>query len=190
MSIDTAPGDLDLHLFGQGRHRRLWEVLGAHALPEGGVRFAVWAPNAQAAQVVGDWNGWAGGVDGLEQSGMSGIWSGVAPRASVGQCYKFELRDRDGRWLLRADPMARQAEVPPRTASVIAPPRSAEPADATWRDQRAARNHGRMSVYEMHAGSWRWDDDGHPLSYRALAAPLVEHVGNLGFTHVEFMPLA
>jgi 1,4-alpha-glucan branching enzyme len=190
MSIDTAPGDLDLHLFGQGRHRRLWEVLGARPLPEGGVRFAVWAPNAQRAQVVGDWNGWAGGVDVLEPSGSSGIWTGVAPKAAVGQCYKFELQSRDGRWLLRADPMARQAEVPPRTASVIAPARAPEPIDASWRDERAVRNSGRMSIYELHAGSWRWDDAGRPLSYRALAPPLVEHVTNLGFTHVEFMPLA
>ncbi|HEY4376301.1 MAG TPA: 1,4-alpha-glucan branching enzyme, partial [Acidimicrobiales bacterium] len=190
MVTDTAPGDLDLHLFGQGRHRRLWEVLGAQPQAEGGVRFAVWAPNAERAQVVGDWNGWAGGVDLLAPSGASGIWTGVAPKAAVGQCYKFELLDRSGRWLIRADPMARQAEVPPRTASVIAAPRAAEPADAPWRDRRAGRNTGRMSIYELHAGSWRWDDAGRPLSYRALAGPLVEHVTNLGFTHVEFMPLA
>jgi 1,4-alpha-glucan branching enzyme len=190
MVTDTAPGDLDLYLLGEGRHRRLWEVLGAQALPSGGVRFAVWAPNATAAQVVGDWNGWAGGVDQLEASGNSGIWIGVAEGASVGQCYKFELRDRSGHWLLRADPMARQAEVPPRTASVIAPHRDAEAVDAPWRDQRATRNSGRMAIYELHAGSWRWDDHGRPLSYRDLARPLIEHVGNLGFTHVEFMPLA
>ncbi len=190
MAIDTAPGDIDLYLFGEGRHRRLWELLGAHPIPGGGVQFAVWAPNADGAQVVGDWNGWAGGVDVLHANGTSGIWTGVVPNAAVGQCYKFELRDRSGRWLLRADPMARQAEVPPRTASIVAPPLDAARADGPWRDQRAARNGGRMSIYEVHAGSWRWGADGRPLSYRDLAEPLAAHVGRLGFTHVEFMPLA
>src|SRR6478735_9181167 len=123
MTAQTALGDLDLHLFNAGRHRRLWEMLGAHAdAAGGGVTFTVWAPNATAAQVLGDWNGWAGGVDLMAPVGSSGLWTAHLPAAAVGHGYKFELRNRSGRWLVRADPMAQQAEVPPRTASIVAAP--------------------------------------------------------------------
>ena len=182
---------LDLHLLGEGRHRRLWEFLGAHPDAGGGVRFSVWAPNASAVQVLGDWNGWSGGLDLLAPLGSSGVWSGTMPAAAIGDRYKFELQAGSGRWLLRADPMARQAEVPPSTASIVAPPPApwTDPG-STWRDDRSRRNLGRLSIYEVHAGSWQWHEHGRPLTYRELAAPLVEHVTNLGFTHVEFMPLA
>src|SRR6478735_5027493 len=121
MTSQTAVGDLDLHLFNAGRHRRLWELLGAR-VEDPGTRFTVWAPNATAAQILGDWNGWAGGVDLMSPVGSSGLWSAHIPAASIGHGYKYELRDRSGRWLPRADPMALQAEVPPRTASIVSAP--------------------------------------------------------------------
>ncbi|MCC6226903.1 MAG: 1,4-alpha-glucan branching protein GlgB [Microthrixaceae bacterium] len=189
MSSATV-GELDLHLFNEGRHRRLWEVLGAHHQPGGGVRFSVWAPNATGAQVLGDWNGWAGGVDLLAPLGNSGVWSGVIPAAAAGHAYKFELRSREGRGLVRCDPFARQAEVPPRNAGVIAAPSEHRWGDGDWRRERAERNSGRCAIYELHAGSWRRHPDGRPLGYRELAEPLAAHVSELGFTHVEFLPLA
>jgi 1,4-alpha-glucan branching enzyme len=194
MTSQTAPGDLDLHLFNAGRHHRLWELLGPELLdgPDGGVRFNVWAPNATAAQVLGDWNGWAGGVDLMAPVGSSGIWTAELPAACPGHAYKFELRDPSGRWLVRADPMARQAEVPPRTASVVPTPSSHRWTASVeeWHQRREARNAGRMAVYELHAGSWRRHPDNRRYTYREMAQPLADHVAGLGFTHVEFMPLA
>src|SRR5215218_786090 len=161
MTLQTAVGDLDLHLFNAGRHRRLWDLLGAHP-GDSGCRFTVWAPNATAAQVLGDWNGWAGGVDLMSPAGSSGLWTADIPAAAVGHGYKFELRDPSGRWLVRADPAARQAEVPPRTASVVAAPSDHRWSvdEGTFHDQRAERDAGRMSVYELHAGSWKRHLDG------------------------------
>ena len=111
-------GELDLHLAGEGRHERIYEQLGAHVV-EGGVSFAVWAPNAQKVSVVGDWNRWDGNVDPLEPTASSGIWHGVVPGAAEGAKYKYEVVGRDGRLRLKADPFAFAAEVPPKTASVV-----------------------------------------------------------------------
>lgn len=190
-------GELDVHLFNEGRHRRLWELLGAHPLGgdddltgDAGVRFSVWAPNATAAQVLGDWNQWRGGADLLAPVGESGIWSGIVPAASVGDRYKFELRSREGQWLVRGDPFARRIEIPPANAGIIAGGSTHRWGDGDWRAARAKRNGSRRSIYEVHAGSWRRRADGSHLTYRELAAPLAEHVSSLGFTHVEFLPLA
>ncbi len=181
-------GPVDLHLFGEGTHRRLWEMLGVHP-HDGGAHVAVWAPNARGVQVLGDHNGWTGGVDVLEPLDGSGVWEGWVDGMEPGQNYAFEVQLHDGRWVQRRDPMARRAEVPPRTASVV------DASDFRWTDPdweatRAERNGGRMAVYELHAGSWRHGPDGKPLGFRALAEPLVEHVVRLGFTHVELMPPA
>ena len=111
-------GELDLHLAGEGRHERIYERLGAHVVDEG-VSFAVWAPNARAVSVVGDWNRWDGRVDKLEPVGSSGIWAAIVPEASEGDGYKFEVHGADGQLRLKADPFAFYAEVPPKTASRI-----------------------------------------------------------------------
>jgi len=199
----APPGDVDLYLFNEGRHRRLWELLGAHALPGGGATFAVWAPNADRVRVVGDWEHWSdadGDALDLAPIASSGIWWGVEPRAGVGHTYKFEVAGADGRVTLRADPLARQAEVPPRNASVIAADGAvarslgvaspwSEPADS-WRRARAARNDGRLSVYEVHLGSWRRHPDGSSHTARQLAGPLADWAVELGFTHVELLPVA
>jgi 1,4-alpha-glucan branching enzyme len=192
-------GDLDLHLFGEGRHRRLWEVLGAHVREHGGQRgvaFAVWAPNARAVRVVGDWNFWDGRIHPMRSLGSSGVWELFIPGVAEGSRYKFEVVGADGRMVLKADPMARATEVPPATASVVAGPNTYAWEDGDWLAQRARTDLlGRpMSVYEAHLGSWLHTSDGagggRSLTYRELAESLPAYVADLGFTHVELMPVA
>jgi len=179
-------GDLDLHLISEGRHERLWNALGAQARPGGGVAFTVWAPNARAVQVVGDFTGW-GPYDGwpMRSLGASGVWEIFVPDAACGHRYKFRILGPDGVWREKADPMARATEVPPRTASVVHVSRY-EWSDADWLARRATwRAHQEpVSVYEVHLGSWRPG-----LSYRELAEQLTAYVREMGFTHVEFLPV-
>ncbi|NQX27643.1 1,4-alpha-glucan branching protein GlgB [Microbacteriaceae bacterium VKM Ac-2854] len=186
-------GDLDLYLIGEGRHERLWEALGAHyrevtAVEESawGTTFAVWAPHAQAVRVVGDFNGWGGERHAMRNLGSTGVWELFIPGLQPGQTYKFDLLTRHGQWVRKADPMARYAEIPPATASVVTESQYSW-SDAEWLESRSASDpHTRpMSVYEMHLGSWRPG-----LGYREIADQLIEYIHELGFTHVEFMPLA
>src|SRR5437879_3365896 len=133
-------GELDMHLLGEGRHRRLWRALGAQAREHdgvAGVSFAVWAPNARAVRVVGDFNLWDGRVHPMRSMGSSGVWEVFVPGAEPASRYKYELLTRDGRLLLKADPMAMATEVPPGTASVVAPPSSHAWTDGEWLDRRA-----------------------------------------------------
>jgi 1,4-alpha-glucan branching enzyme len=178
-------GEIDLYLAGEGRHERLYERLGAHCLDEGGVRFAVWAPNARAVSVIGDWNYWSEGADPLRPLGTSGIWEGVAANASEGQRYKLSVAGADGITRLKADPYAAYAEVPPENASIVYRSRFAW-SDDDWLARRRAADPitQPISVYEVHAGSWRQG-----LSWRDLADQLVPYVADLGFTHVELMPV-
>jgi len=187
--MSSEPGELDRYLFGEGRHRRLWDVLGPQRLADGSHGFGVWAPNASSVGVVGDWNYWSDGVDELDPVGDSGLWWGTVTHAREGQAYKLALTTSHGRRELRADPMARAAEVPPANASVI-PWSHHRWRDGDWRAERADRNSGRLSVYEAHLGSWRFGPDGRPMGYRDIAGPLAEHAAGLGFTHVELMPVA
>jgi 1,4-alpha-glucan branching enzyme len=178
-------GELDLHLIGEGRHERLWTVLGAQPR-EGGVAFAVWAPAARGVRLIGDGIGW-GSDDGwpMRSLGSSGVWELYVPGAQPGTKYKFRILGRDGVWREKADPMAAYTEVPPKTASVVY--RSGyEWNDGEWLARRAkAQAHQEpMSVYEVHLGSWRPG-----LSYRELADELTAYVTEMGFTHVEFMPV-
>ncbi|MFC5369787.1 1,4-alpha-glucan branching protein GlgB [Arcanobacterium bovis] len=186
-------GDMDEYLFMEGRHERLWEMLGSHLreyeTTMGTVRgtsFSVWAPNARAVRVVGDFNGWNGVGAAMRTLGSTGVWEIFIPGASAGAHYKFEIQYQDGSWHQKADPMARQTEVPPSTASIITES-SFTWEDSHWLDQRSATDahSGPVSVYEVHLGSWRAG-----LSYRELAKQLIGHVKYLGFTHVEFMPVA
>jgi 1,4-alpha-glucan branching enzyme len=187
-------GELDLHLFAEGKHRRLWEVLGTHCREHdglAGVAFAVWAPNAQAVRVVGDWNFWDGRVHPMRSLGSSGVWELFIPGLEPGACYKYELVTEDGRLILKTDPMAFAMEVPPGTASVVVAPSDHTWGDDEWINRRAVIDGLRspMAVYELHVGSWR-HRDGQPLTYRELAEELPEYVEDLGFTHVEMMPVA
>ncbi|MCI7551244.1 MAG: 1,4-alpha-glucan branching protein GlgB [Actinomycetaceae bacterium] len=186
-------GEVDEYLFREGRHEQLWNVLGAHLerytteLGEvTGTSFKVWAPSAKAVRVVGDFNAWNGVTSAMRSLGASGVWELFIPEARAGQRYKFEIRYQDGSWHQKADPMARRTEVPPATASIITDSHY-EWGDAEWLAQRGASDphSGPVSVYEVHLGSWRKG-----LDYRTLAEQLIGHVKYLGFTHVEFMPLA
>lgn len=184
-----ALGELDIHLLAEGRHERLWEVLGAHPREidgDTGVSFAVWAPNATAVRVVGDHNGWSGEGNAMRSMGGSGVWELFVPDATVGTRYKYQIRTRSGEWIMKADPVARWSEVPPDTASVVTAS-SHTWSDGAWMTRRAATHAVAqpLSVYEVHVGSWRGG-----LGYRELADPLIQHVTETGFTHVEFMPLA
>jgi 1,4-alpha-glucan branching enzyme len=182
-------GELDLHLAGEGRHERLYEHLGAHVVDRG-VRFAVWAPNARAVSAVGDWNRWDGRADRLERVGASGIWQGVVEDASEGDRYKFEVHGADGQLRIKADPYARAAEVPPANASVVYRSRY-QWTDDEWLSTRVEPLERPLSIYEVHLPSWRRNplEGNRSLNYRELAHELGEHVRELGFTHVELLPV-
>ncbi|MFC6355270.1 1,4-alpha-glucan branching protein GlgB [Luethyella okanaganae] len=186
-------GELDLHLIGEGRHERLWDVLGAHHQDHWGVdagmsgtAFAVWAPHAKAVRVIGDFNGWNGVQHAMRNMGATGVWELFVPALHPGSTYKFELLTQAGGWVSRADPMARYTEVPPATASIVGET-FYRWGDEEWMARRAATDpHDQaMSVYEIHLGSWRPG-----LGYRDAADHLIEYIHELGYTHVEFMPLA
>jgi 1,4-alpha-glucan branching enzyme len=182
-------GELDQHLFREGRHERLWQRLGAHpSVLDGvaGTAFAVWAPNARSVRVVGDFNGWDGRVHPMRVLGASGIWELFVPAAGPGARYKYEVLGRDGGLALRADPFALATERPPATASVVHAS-AYRWGDEAWVAGRGERQRvdSRISIYEVHLGSWR-----RGLGYRQLAEELPEYVAGLGFTHVELMPLA
>ncbi|GAA5030001.1 1,4-alpha-glucan branching protein GlgB [Microbacterium fluvii] len=182
-------GELDIHLIREGRHEELWRALGAHLRDHGGSRgvaFAVWAPNAQAVRVVGEFNTWDGKGHAMRSMGSSGVWELFVPGLGAGSTYKFEILTRDGRWILKADPLARAAEVPPATASVVTES-TYEWSDGAWMARRASSQpvSEPMSAYEVHLGSWRQG-----LSYRDAADQLIDYVGAQGFTHIEFLPLA
>jgi len=186
-------GDLDLHLIGEGRHEELWTVLGAnlrtYPSPLGqvhGTSFAVWAPNARAVHVIGDFNHWQGASHAMRVLGSSGVWELFVPDVGAGERYKFEILGGDGGWGQKADPLAKGAETPPATASVVVESTYTW-TDADWLAHRSASDphSGPMSVYEVHLGSWRPG-----LTYRELGEQLTAYVVAMGFTHVELMPVA
>ena len=181
-------GDVDLHLIGEGRHEQLGCVLGAHVREVGGVggtAFAVWAPSARAVGVVGDFDLWNPLAHPMRSLGKSGVWELFVPGVETGTHYKFAVRGADGVVRLKADPVAARSEEPPRTASIVFEP-AHEWSDGEWMDRRHASRPWQepMSIYEVHLGSWR-----RGLSYRELAVTLADHVTDLGFTHVELMPV-
>jgi 1,4-alpha-glucan branching enzyme len=188
-------GDLDLHLLREGQLEQLYEKLGAHVRELDGVTgtaFAVWAPNARAVSVVGDFNSWDGRLNPMRSLGSSGIWELFVPGIAEGAAYKFELRTQDNRLRIKVDPVAFAAEVPPANASIVH--RSQHTwADAEWLERRAQSDALRepMSVYEVHLGSWRRNplEDNRSLNYLELADELSAYVSDLGFTHVELMPI-
>ncbi|WP_345764301.1 1,4-alpha-glucan branching protein GlgB [Diaminobutyricibacter sp. McL0608] len=186
-------GELDLHLIGEGRHERLWDALGSHYKAQFGVTaetvgtgFTVWAPHARAVRVVGDFNDWDGTQHAMRNMGTTGVWELFIPGIAPGTIYKYDLLGQDGNWVRKADPMARYTECPPATASVVGETHY-DWRDGDWLTARSSHNphNGPMSVYELHVGSWRPG-----LGYRELADQLIEYVGELGYTHIEFLPLA
>jgi 1,4-alpha-glucan branching enzyme len=178
-------GEFDLHLIAEGRHEQLWRVLGAR-LSGTGTAFAVWAPNARGLRVIGDFNYWDGRAHPMRSLGGAGVWELYVPGVGAGTRYKYSICGPDGVWREKADPMATLAETPPATASVVYES-AYEWGDNEWLAARAERQPvaSPLSVYEVHLGSWRPG-----LSYRQLAVELAAYVTDLGFTHVEFLPVA
>ena len=194
-------GDMDTYLFGEGRHERLWEALGARVRryddPMGGAdgapghqvvgtSFTVWAPNAHAVRVVGNFNSWDGRRHAMRELGSSGIWEIFIPGVKAGEVYKYELLNANHEWKMKADPMERSHEIPPATGSIVVES-DHEWNDEAWMDHRRHTDPhaGPVSIYEVHAGSWKKGIG----NYRELADELVDYVAKEGFTHVEFMPL-
>ena len=182
-------GPLDLHLIAEGRHRELGRVLGAHAMSVDnvpGVRFAVWAPNARRVSVVGDFNGWDGRRHPMRLRVEAGVWEIFLPRVESGARYKYEILGADGTLLpLKADPCGGEAELPPATASIV--PRPLPPAPS-----RRGPPHGPgapVSIYEVHATSWMRHPDGRNHSWDELAERLIPYAADLGFTHIELLPI-
>ncbi len=188
--------DYDLFLFNEGTHFRLYEKLGAHPAgptPSDGTYFAVWAPNAEEVSVIGSFNDWTPGRDRLLPRGNSGIFEGTVPSAPPGALYKYRIRSRENGYEVdKADPFGFRHEVPPKTASVVCH------LDHVWQDGDWMSRRGEylareapVSIYEVHLGSWRRvpEEGNRPLSYREAIGPLVDHVRDVGFTHVEFLPL-
>jgi len=187
--------ELDLHLLGEGTHYEKYEKLGAHVRTlEGvtGVSFAVWAPNALRVSVVGDFNHWDGRMHPLRLRGASGFWELFLPGLGEGAIYKFEIRSRLGPLaFLKSDPYGYFAELRPKTASVVTTLEKHEWADAEWMAARASRDWlaAPMSIYEVHLGSWRRRPGGEMLSYRELAAELIPYAKQMGYTHLELLPV-
>ncbi|NLG54774.1 MAG: 1,4-alpha-glucan branching enzyme, partial [Rhodococcus sp.] len=188
-----ALGELDLHLFGEGRHERLWEILGAHPRrydtasgPVEGVSFTVWAPGARGVTVTGDFDLWSGCTAPLRVLGNSGVWEVFVPGIAAGDLYKFQVHGADGIVREKADPMAFATETPPANASRVSA-RAHEWGDHAWLEHRAGADplHKAMSIFEVHLGSWRPG-----LTYLELAQQLAEYVTETGFTHVELLPVA
>jgi 1,4-alpha-glucan branching enzyme len=194
-------GDIDLHLFSEGRHFEIGRVLGAQCAtvrdrfgnPVAGVRFAVWAPNASRVSVVGNFNTWDGRRYPMRKRQQAGLWEIFIPRLTPGMLYKYELLDASGNLLpQKADPLALETEMPPGTASRIAHPLPHAWEDADWMAQRGARQDSTapISIYEAHAASWWRNEYGDSPNWDALADRMLPYVTDLGFTHIEFMPIA
>jgi 1,4-alpha-glucan branching enzyme len=189
--------DYDLHLFAEGTHYRAWQRFGAHRMTIGhetGVHFAVWAPNAQRVSVIGDFNRWDGRTHAMRRLIPSGVWEIFIPDLADGMPYKYEVRTNAGHLLQKADPYARRFEVPPNSASVIWSDGAYRWGDNDWLQDRESFGgwHDRpMSIYEVHLGSWRRvPEEGYrPLTYRELATTMVPYVREMGYTHIELMPV-
>jgi 1,4-alpha-glucan branching enzyme len=189
--------DYDLYLSGEGTDYQKYQKLGAHLREVAGVRgvhFAVWAPNARRVSVVGDFNSWDGRVNPMRTRGESGIWELFIPELAEGSLYKFEIVSRvENRLALKSDPYAFAAELRPNTASVVCNLDTYTWSDSEWLKNRASRDwlHSALSIYEVHAGSWRHKaDEGYRwLTYRELADELIPYVKQMGYTHIEFMPI-
>jgi len=185
----------DLYLFNEGRLRQAWRMLGSHVEERDGVRgtrFAVWAPSAERVSVIGDFNRWDGRVHAMAVHGTSGVWELFIPGLTGGELYKYEIRNRaTGAVVAKMDPYAREFERRPGTAARICCDGGYQWGDQAWLEQRRHWDwqHAPMSIYELHLGSWKRHPDGRFYSYRELADHLVPYVREMGFTHVEFLPV-
>jgi 1,4-alpha-glucan branching enzyme len=195
-SFGPVIDDLDLQMFGEGRHWELARAMGAQPRTMDsveGVAFSVWAPNARRVSVVGDFNGWDGRRHPMRLRQGAGVWELFVPRVGAGTHYKFEIAGADGSIVQKADPLARQTEAPPATGSIVAPEPDFVWSDADWLAERGARHApaAPLSVYEVHAGSWLRpsEDATGTLDWQGLTDRLIPYVADMGFTHVELLPI-
>ncbi len=196
-ALGPVLGELDLHLFAEGRHWQVYEKLGAHLATHEGVRgchFAVWAPNAQRVSVVGDWNGWDGRTHPMRKHPGVGVWEIFIPGVEEGAHYKFEVRNCRGEIVLKSDPYALYGQHGLQTASIVHNLHRYQWADTAWMEERPRHpwHKSPVSIYEVHLGSWMRvpEEGGRPLSYRELAERLLDYVCEMGYTHIELMPVA
>jgi 1,4-alpha-glucan branching enzyme len=186
-------GDLDLHLMGEGTDLRLHRKLGAHRVTVAGVsgvRFGVWAPNAERVSVVGEFNSWDGRTHVMRLHPGIGVWEIFIPGMDTGTIYKYEVKPKHAPPFLKADPVGFRSEVRPATASIVHDIDSFQWTDSEWMEARPRLDHAHSPVltYEVHLGSWKWNGD-RPLTYREAAVELTAYVKEMGFTHVEFLPV-
>ena len=187
--------DYDLHLFGEGKHWHAYRFLGSHVHEVDGVAgvlFAVWAPNAQRVSVVGDFNRWDGRCHPMRVRGGSGVWELFIPDLPPGTLYKYEILSRATNSIfLKADPYGQQFEVRPKTASIVTAASQYVWQDQEWLEKRKTHDwlHAPMSIYEVHLGSWQRGPEGELLNYRELANRLINHVKEMGFSHIELLPI-
>ena len=195
-SFDPVLSDFDKYLVGEGTHKELWRVLGAHVIKHQGAQgthFAVWAPNAHRVSVVGDFNNWDGRRHAMRPAGSTGVWETFIPDVGEGAVYKYKITS-DGGEHDKADPVGFGSQHPPEKASIVRDILGYGWKDAQWMKTRAARSDrsAPISIYEVHLGSWRrrYDDGGRPLSYKELARDLIGYAKHMGFTHIELLPVS
>jgi 1,4-alpha-glucan branching enzyme len=194
---DPVLTDFDQYLVGEGTHKELWRVLGAHVTKHqrvAGVHFAVWAPNAQRVSVIGDFNNWDALCHPMRPAGHTGVWEVFLPNIREGAHYKYQITSANGQVAQKADPVAFGSQHPPEKASIVRDIAGYGWNDQAWMKSRAKRadRASPISIYEVHLGSWRrrYDKNGRPLSYKELARDLVSYVNYMGFTHIELMPVS
>ena len=189
-------GEIDEYLLGEGSHLRLWDALGAHVMTHedtDGTHFAVWAPNARRVSVVGDFNHWDGRRHVMRRRGGTGVWEFFVPGVGEGAAYKYEIVGPNGATLpLKADPLGFGSQHPPDNASIVRDIRGYGWHDASWMAGRGAKNArtAPISIYEVHLGSWRRKDGGRQISYKEAADELVTYAADMGFTHIELLPVS
>ncbi|WP_323010200.1 1,4-alpha-glucan branching protein GlgB [Paracoccus sp. (in: a-proteobacteria)] len=188
-------GELDEYLLGEGTHHQLWHALGAHVMTHEdarGTHFAVWAPNARRVSLIGDFNAWDGRRHVMRRRGATGVWEIFMPDLGEGTVYKYEILGGDGGLYQKADPVGFGAQHPPATASVVRDISGYGWSDGDWMGRRAQvqRTDRPISIYEVHLGSWRRKDGGRPISYREAAVELVDYAKEMGFTHIELLPIS
>jgi 1,4-alpha-glucan branching enzyme len=195
---DSRVTDFDLYLFGEGKHERIYDKLGAHTYGDGaaaGTRFAVWAPNAERVSVVGPFNHWNGDAHAMRSRASSGVWEAAIPGIGAGTAYKYEIRDRAGRLFVKADPYGFAMQLRPDNCSVVATLDGHVWGDSQWLEERAQVDprHRPLNAYEVHLGSWRrpWDQRTPPfMSWREAVDQLIPYVVEMGYTHLELMGVA
>ncbi len=195
-AVEPLLTEFDLFLFGEGRNWKIYDKLGAHLRTiddATGVNFAVWAPNAESVQVVGDFNGWNGSQHVMRKHIPAGVWELFVPNITAGEKYKYKIKAKGGNSIEKSDPYGFYAELPPRTASVVTQLDQFAWQDQDWLDRRASKDPLKeaCNIYELHLGSWRRDPNGHHgwMNYREIAHQLVQYCAEMGFTHIELMPI-